>query len=110
MQEGRLANRRSRPFAPRPGSIDHRQSTIVNYGRPAQSARTAGADAVGPRGPRLVETFLLSHMVGEEWQREEQELAAWQRERQKRETLEQGLEQMVAAQQELESQNRRLRA
>jgi hypothetical protein len=46
----------------------------------------------------------------EESQREEQELAAWQRERQKRETLEQGLEQMVAAQQELESQNRRLRA
>ena len=63
-----------------------------------------------PEARALVETFLLSHMVGEEWQREEQELAAWQRERQKRETLEQGLEQMVAAQQELESQNRRLRA
>jgi len=63
-----------------------------------------------PEARALVETFLLSQMVGEEWQREEQELAAWQRERQKRETLEQGLEQMVAAQQELESKNRRLRA
>jgi len=63
-----------------------------------------------PEARALVETFLLSQMVGEEWQREEQELAAWQRERQKRETLEQGLEQMVAAQQELESTNRRLRA
>ncbi len=53
----------------------------------------------------LVETFLLSQMVGEESQREEEELAALQRERQKREALEEGLEQMVAAQQDLERQS-----
>jgi len=63
-----------------------------------------------PEARALVETFLLSQMVEEESQREEQELAALQRERQKREALEEGLEQMVAAQQELESKNRRLRA
>ena len=63
-----------------------------------------------PEARALVETFLLNQMVEEESQREEQELAALQRERQKREALEEGLEQMVAAQQELESKNRRLRA
>jgi hypothetical protein len=57
-----------------------------------------------------VETFLLSRMVEEESQREEQDLEALQKERQKREALEEGLEQMVAAQQALESKNRRLRA
>ncbi len=63
-----------------------------------------------PEARALVETFLLSQMVQEDSQQEEAELAALQRERQKRETLEEGLEQMVAAQQELESKNRRLRA
>ena len=52
-----------------------------------------------PEARALVETFLLNQMVEEESQREEQELAALQRERQKREVLEEGLEQMVAAQQ-----------
>jgi hypothetical protein len=63
-----------------------------------------------PEARALVETFLLSQMVQEDSQQEEQELAALQRERQKREALEEGLEQMVVAQQELESQNRRRRA
>ncbi len=63
-----------------------------------------------PEARALVETFLLSQMVQEDSQQEEAELAALQREKQKREALEEGLEQMVVAQQELESQNRRLRA
>jgi hypothetical protein len=63
-----------------------------------------------PEARALVETFLLNQMVQEESKQEEVEVTALQRERQKRETLEEGLEQMVAAQQELESNNRRLRA
>jgi hypothetical protein len=63
-----------------------------------------------PEARALVETFLLSQMVEEDSRREEQELAAWQREKHKREALEDGLEQMVAAQQELEGKNRQLRA
>jgi hypothetical protein len=38
-----------------------------------------------PEARALVGTFLLSQMVGEESQWEEEELAAWQRQRQKRE-------------------------
>ena len=63
-----------------------------------------------PEVRAMVETFLLNQMVQEETQQEEAEVVALQREKEKRETLEEGLEQMVAAEQELESSNRRLRA
>jgi hypothetical protein len=62
-----------------------------------------------PEARALVETFLLSQMVQEGSEQEEGELVALQRERQKREALEEGLEQMVGAQQQLESEHRRLR-
>ena len=96
------------PSAQDQSTIVHRQSSIM-AARPKVKELLEQMQS-DPEARALVETFLLSQMVGEEWQREEQEVAAWQRERQKREALEEGLEQMVAAQQELESKNRRLRA
>jgi hypothetical protein len=109
----RMADLQIGVVGPSPSAQD--QSTIVHRQSSIMAARPKVKELLeqmqsDPEARALVETFLLSQMVGEEWQREEQELAAWQRERQKRETLEQGLEQMVAAQQELESKNRRLRA
>ena len=92
--------------------IDNRKSSIrasIGAARPKVKELLEQIQS-DPEARALVETFLLNQMVEEESQREEQELAALQRERQKREVLEEGLEQMVAAQQELESKNRRLRA
>jgi hypothetical protein len=85
----------------RKGSIESARPKVKELLEQMQSDAEARA---------LVETYLLSRMVEEESQREEEELAALQKERRKREALEQGLEQMVAAQQELERRNRRLRA
>ncbi|HWU40686.1 MAG TPA: hypothetical protein VN203_23815, partial [Candidatus Acidoferrum sp.] len=99
------------PFTPFPIS----PASDADPGRLVETARPRVKELLeqmqsDPEARALVETFLLSQMVQEESQQEEQELAALQRERQKREALEEGLEQMVVAQQELESKNRRLRA
>jgi hypothetical protein len=102
------------------GAFPMNQPLAINHGK---SLRKGSIESARPKvkelleqmqsdaeARALVETYLLSQMVEEESQREEEELAALQKERRKREALEQGLEQMVAAQQELERRNRRLRA
>jgi len=91
------------------------ESQVPNSAPPIEAARPKVKELLeqmqsDPEARALVETFLLNQMVQEEGQQEEAEVEALQREKEKRETLEQGLEQMVAAEQELESSNRRLRA
>ena len=99
------------PFTPFPVS----SASNPDPGRLMEAARPRVKELLeqmqsDPEARALVETFLLSQMVQEESQQEETELAALQREKQKREALEEGLEQMVVATQELESKNRRLGA
>jgi len=99
---------------PLPGSVSTPEARVPDPAPLVQAARPKVQELLeqmqsDPEARALVESFLLSQMVQEESQQEEGELAALQRERQKREALEEGLEQMVAAQQQLESQHRRLR-